>query len=254
MNCAPSFDMVRKSLSPFLSINVTSLRSTVHFLLLSVRRVFFQLLLSSPTHKPTKRPCRIHFSSVGVSVLVIFNTSTSFVWRIDSFAPPTTAAPCSALFAAPRETTSLVARTPFLVGASAPSACGLPYRRVRRRPRPWRLSSARCHARGRRRGFQDSGDWEPHSGQILVRGPSRQGILPFPIHSGKEPEPTYGHPYGCREQLHCLGLPQVRVQRRVRLRESNAVPRSVASIGPVSVERLLFYFASRPQFGRKEQG
>src|SRR5260370_20766299 len=86
MNCAPSFDMVRKSLSPFLSINVTSLRSTLHFRFLSVRWVFFQLLFSSPTHNPTKRPCRIHVSSGGVSVFVIFNTSASFVSRIGSFA------------------------------------------------------------------------------------------------------------------------------------------------------------------------
>src|SRR5712671_4522584 len=86
MSCAPSLDMVRKSLSPFSSINVTSFRSTMHFRFLSARWVFFQHLLSSLTHNPTKRPCRIHFSSSGVSVLVIFNTSISFVWRIGSFA------------------------------------------------------------------------------------------------------------------------------------------------------------------------
>src|SRR6267378_2994595 len=85
MSCAPSLDMVRRSLSPFSSINVTSLRSTTHFRFLSARWVFFQHLLSSLTHNPTKRPCRIHFSSTGVSVLVIFNTSISFVWRIGSF-------------------------------------------------------------------------------------------------------------------------------------------------------------------------
>src|SRR5260370_37088726 len=82
MNCAPCFDMVRRSVSPFLSINVTSFRSTTHLRLSSARWVFFQFLLSSLTHNPTKRPCRIHFSSAGVSVLVIFNTSISFVWLV----------------------------------------------------------------------------------------------------------------------------------------------------------------------------
>ena len=82
MNCAPSFDIVCKSLSPFLSTNVTSLRSTMHFRSSSVRWVFFQHLLSSLTHNPTNRPCRIHLSSTGVSVLVIFNTSISFVWLV----------------------------------------------------------------------------------------------------------------------------------------------------------------------------
>src|SRR5260370_16619708 len=85
MNCTPCFDMVRKSLSPFSSINVTSFRSTMHFRLSSVRWVFFQHLLSSLTHNPTKRPCRVHFSSADVSVLLIFNTSTSFFLRLDSF-------------------------------------------------------------------------------------------------------------------------------------------------------------------------
>ena len=81
MNCAPPFDIVRKSLSPCLSINVTSLRSTTHFRFPSVRWVSFQLLLSSLTHNPTKRPCKVHFSSTGVSVLVIFNTSISLIWE-----------------------------------------------------------------------------------------------------------------------------------------------------------------------------
>ena len=82
MNCTPCFDMVRSSVSPFLSINVTSLRSTTHVRLSSARWVCFQILLSSPTHRPTRRPCRIHFSSAGVSDLVIFNTSISFVWLV----------------------------------------------------------------------------------------------------------------------------------------------------------------------------
>src|SRR5260370_12743409 len=85
-NCTPCLDMARSNLSPPLSVNVTSLRSTTKFRPFSVRCVFRQLVLSSRTHGPTSRPCRIHFSSADVSVLVIFNTSTSFVWRIDSFA------------------------------------------------------------------------------------------------------------------------------------------------------------------------
>jgi len=77
-NCAPCFDIVCKSLSPVLSIDVTSLRSTMHLRLSPVRWVSFQILLTSLAHNPTKRPCRIHFSSSGVPVLVIFNTSNLF--------------------------------------------------------------------------------------------------------------------------------------------------------------------------------
>jgi hypothetical protein len=79
MNCAPSFDMVRPNVSPSSSINVTSFKSTTHRRLASARWLFLQLLLSSPTHNQTKRPCWIHFSSAGVSVLVILNTSIAFV-------------------------------------------------------------------------------------------------------------------------------------------------------------------------------
>jgi hypothetical protein len=161
MNCAPAFDMVRKSLSPFVSMNVTSFRSIMHFLWLSARWDSFQLLLSSLTHNPTKRPCRIHFSSAGVSVLEIFNKSTSsFAKRL---VRPTTAAPCSALFAELRETISLPARFPFLTGAPAPSACGLRCHRAQKKPRPSRTSSARYHGRGRRRCFRGLWDRAPRS-------------------------------------------------------------------------------------------
>ena len=149
MNCAPSFDMLCKSLSPFLSINVTSLRSTMHFKLSSVRWVFFQHLLSSLTHNPTNRPCRIHFSSSGVSVLVIFNTSISFVWRIDSLAGRLEATVVN-LFPELKEAISLAACTPILVRVSVPSASGLRCHRIQKRPHPSRSSSTRCHVRGRR--------------------------------------------------------------------------------------------------------
>src|SRR5260370_4775694 len=148
MNCAPSFDMVRKSLSPFLSINVTSLRSTMHFRLLSVRWVFFQLLLSSLTHNPTKQPCRIHRFSVGVSLMVILNTFTSLVRLPDS--PP------SRLWQGPAYRCLPNCGRPFLVRVRLPSACGLRYHRAQSKLRPSRLSSDRCHVRSQRCDFQHS--------------------------------------------------------------------------------------------------
>src|ERR1700741_1444452 len=69
----PSFDMVRKNRSPLLSMNVTALRSTVHVRPFCARCLFFQHVLSSPTHGCTKRPSRVHLCSVAVSAIVIRN-------------------------------------------------------------------------------------------------------------------------------------------------------------------------------------
>ena len=63
--------MVRRSRSPLLSINVTSLRSTVHPRPFCARCLFFQHVLSSLTHGSTKRPSRVHLCSVAVSAIVI---------------------------------------------------------------------------------------------------------------------------------------------------------------------------------------
>jgi hypothetical protein len=147
MNCAPCFDIVCKSLSPVLSMDVISLRSTMHFRLSSARWVFFQILLSSLTHNPTKRPCRIHFSSSGVSVLVIFNTSVSFV---DESTRSLVGYGGGLVSARTREAISLAPRTPLLAGVLVPCACGLRCHRIRKRPLPSRSSSTRCPARGRR--------------------------------------------------------------------------------------------------------
>ena len=71
IKCVPSIDMVRSSRSPLLSMNVTSLRSTVHPRPFCARCLFFQHVLSSPTHGWTKRPSRVHLCSVAVSAIVI---------------------------------------------------------------------------------------------------------------------------------------------------------------------------------------
>src|SRR5467141_3318636 len=76
-SCAPFLDMARKSRSPLLSMNVTSLRSIMQARLSWLLCALFQVVLSSLTHGPTKRPCTIHLLSVAVSTMVIFNTSTS---------------------------------------------------------------------------------------------------------------------------------------------------------------------------------
>ena len=63
--------MIRRSRSPLLSMNVTSLRSTVHPRPFCARCLFFQHVLNSPTHGWTKRPSRVHLCSVAVSAIVI---------------------------------------------------------------------------------------------------------------------------------------------------------------------------------------
>src|SRR2546429_7139668 len=73
MNCAPSLASLHKSRSPLLSINVTSLRSTTQARPTCVRWFFLQHVLSSCTQGSVSRPCRIHLSSAGVSLKLIFN-------------------------------------------------------------------------------------------------------------------------------------------------------------------------------------
>ena len=73
MNCVPSLDMERKNRNPLLSMHVTPLRSTVQVRPFCARCLFFQLVLSSPTHGSTKRPSSVHLCSVSVSAMVIRN-------------------------------------------------------------------------------------------------------------------------------------------------------------------------------------
>src|SRR6266851_711698 len=73
VNFAPSLASKRKSRSPHLSMNVTSLRSTMQTRRTSVRWLFFQHALNSCTQGSVSRPCRIHLSSAGVSLKLIFN-------------------------------------------------------------------------------------------------------------------------------------------------------------------------------------
>ena len=77
MNCAPALDMLRNSRSPRLSMNVTSLRSTTHVRPWRLRIRLLQFVLSSPIQGPTRQPWRIHRISVGLSLVVILNTSAS---------------------------------------------------------------------------------------------------------------------------------------------------------------------------------
>src|SRR5580704_12831345 len=79
MSCAPFLDIARSSRSPLLSMDVTSLRSIMQVRLSWLWCALFQVVLSSLTHGPTRHPCTIHLLSVGVSVMVIFSTSTSHV-------------------------------------------------------------------------------------------------------------------------------------------------------------------------------
>src|SRR6267142_2516155 len=83
-NCAPFLDIARRSLSPASSMNEMLFRSTVHVRPSWLRCAFFQHVLSSPTHGPTNWPCKIHRFSVGVSLIVIFNTFTSPARLADS--------------------------------------------------------------------------------------------------------------------------------------------------------------------------
>src|ERR1700741_5266069 len=84
VNFAPSLASKRKSRSPHLSMNVTSLRSTMQSRRTSVRWLFFQHALSSCTQGSVSRPCRAHLSSSGVSLKVIFNILFSSR-RVDSW-------------------------------------------------------------------------------------------------------------------------------------------------------------------------
>src|SRR6266436_7319836 len=77
ISCAPFLHMARSSRCPLWSMNVTSLRSIMQARLSWLRCAFLQVVLSSLTHGPTKRPSTIHLVSVAVSVMVIFSTSTS---------------------------------------------------------------------------------------------------------------------------------------------------------------------------------
>jgi len=86
MNCAPSLDIARKSLAAPLSMNVTSLSSTMHARPLRVRATLLQIDLSSLTQGPNRRPCKTHRTSVGVSVMVIFSTFPSLASASDATA------------------------------------------------------------------------------------------------------------------------------------------------------------------------
>src|SRR5580692_8453332 len=79
MSCTPFLDIARSSRSPLLSMDMTSLRSIMQPRLSWLWCALFQVVLSSLTHGPTRHPCTIHLLSVGVSVIVIFSTSTSHV-------------------------------------------------------------------------------------------------------------------------------------------------------------------------------
>src|ERR1700752_475693 len=78
MHCALSFTMVCRSRWPLLSMNLISLRSMMQVRSLPLRWFFFQRALSTPTQGAVRRPCRVHLSSDGVSLKLIFNMLFSF--------------------------------------------------------------------------------------------------------------------------------------------------------------------------------
>lgn len=73
VNCAPRLASMRNSRSPHLSMNVTSFRSTTQARATSLRWFLFQYALNSCTQGSVSRPCRIHLSSAGVSLKLIFS-------------------------------------------------------------------------------------------------------------------------------------------------------------------------------------
>src|ERR1700719_1672457 len=85
LNCAPSLASRHKSRCPLLSMKVTSFRSTMHARPAFVRWFTFQHVLSSCTQGPARRPCRVHLSSVGVLLKLIFKLlfPSKFVGRTD---------------------------------------------------------------------------------------------------------------------------------------------------------------------------
>lgn len=77
VNFAPSLIIVRSTLSPLWSIKVRSLTSTRHLRPWRARRVSSQFDLSWSAHGPVSRPCKTHFCSEAVSLMVILSISVS---------------------------------------------------------------------------------------------------------------------------------------------------------------------------------
>jgi hypothetical protein len=160
MNCTPSLDIARKSLSPRVSMKATSLRSTTHVRPLALLWRLFQLALSSPTHGPTNRPCKIHRFSVGVSLMEILSTLPL--------------------------TSAKRLRPPHAYGGA--------------------VLSVLCQSTG-------NPSW-PAYGCLSHVDLGTTALKRNPV-----------GPYGCREQPHCLVLPQVRAQRQAPHRPRIETPR-----------------------------
>src|SRR6202795_1315295 len=197
MNCVPSFDMVRKSLCPPLSMNVTPLRSTVHAPPFWARCLFFQHVLSSPTHGPTKRPSSVHLCSATISAIVIRNISIAPVHHlVDDSSNISLGLASIANSCNVSESGSNANRF------ERACAYGLPTRLVQNAHRPYMLSSARCRAHVR--------PWDPMGGRyppsfrsrILFPDRSRRSILRCPAGSGSGRVLLFLQAPGCREGRH----------------------------------------------------
>src|ERR1700719_2860516 len=87
----------------------------MHARFLSVWWFFFQLALSSRTQTPLRRPSRIHFSSTGVSLKLIFNmlvcSHTGSVAKVSLRNVPGTT--CSGLCSGLQRRNQFLAELPF---------------------------------------------------------------------------------------------------------------------------------------------
>src|SRR5208337_555061 len=72
----PSATISSSTLSPLSSTQITSSRSTVHFRPARVLFVLSHFSFRSTAHWPQSRPCKTHFSSNGVSVIMVLNMFT----------------------------------------------------------------------------------------------------------------------------------------------------------------------------------
>src|SRR5216684_5544709 len=70
-----------RTASPFRSMEVTSISSTMHFRVSPAWRASLQVDWSSAAHWPTNWPCKDHLCSSDTSVIVIFSTTRPLTAR-----------------------------------------------------------------------------------------------------------------------------------------------------------------------------
>ena len=171
MNCAPSLDIVRKSFAAPLSMNVTSLSSTMHARPLRVRATLLQIDLSSLTQGPNRRPCKTHRISVGVSVMVIFSTFPSLASASDATACFYRKQAGQWCLQGDGGLIRCCFAASFLAHWRLLCACGLRCHRIQKRLRPSATASGRCLAHGWHQDSRQLKDRESCLGQIHSPGP-----------------------------------------------------------------------------------